>query len=285
MNVENRVRDNMMLLQEVFKRTRAFVEKKHNTPSILEFIDQYSDSKFISIAYEAAAMGLALKDLEKSNKLDLWQDFFNNHGQLHAVQVHVGLGWACGQKRLDPKIWINDLEPLLAWRIWDGYGYYDGFFRKRKVLQGVLPEKISKKALSPYWQGVGRSFWYTSKGNYDKLEKIVANILPLYQADFWRGIGIASTYVGGQTLTEVQDLWQFVGRYQAQLAAGAALAIQSKAAANTLTKESEIIANEWCKLPILKIVDLVKNNAMHSVVANAALYNAWIKSIDEAFNC
>lgn len=284
MGEENKVADKMMILQERFKSTKAFVEEGHDIPSIIQFINQETDREFVSIAYEAAAMGLALRDLKEGTTLDTWQLFLDDYAEQHRVQVYIGLGWACGQQRLNPNLWVQKLAPLYAWRIWDGYGYYDGFFRKRKVLQGSLPENISEKELSVYWQGVGRSFWYTCKGNRDKLQKIETQIPSNYQLDFWRGIGIASTYVGGLGLEECKELWQLAGIHQPQLRAGAGLAIKSRAAANTIVEDTQIIAKEWCQLPILKIIDLLTNKAIDSTVANAMPYHTWIAKLDKAFN-
>lgn len=284
MKSEYKIADKMAVLQDLFKSTKAFAEAQPEPSSIMAFIHKQTEEEFISIAYEAAAMVLALQDLEKGTDLDSWQYFLDNYAKEHAVQVYIGLGWACGQERLDPMQWIETLNPLFAWRIWDGYGYYDGFFRKRKVLQGVLPEKISKKGLPVYWQGVGRSFWYTCKGNKTKLQKVSTQIPSNYQADFWRGIGLANTYVGGQSRKECQEIWQMAGPYQAQLRAGALLAIKSRSDAKTIVAYTEMIAEEWCKLPVLKIIDLLKNKVLDSTVADIVIYHTWIEKLDEGFD-
>lgn len=282
--MERNINNKMMALQGLFKTTKAFAEGKPELSSIIEFINEQGEEEFVSIAYEAAAMALALQDLEKGTTLDTWRLFLDNYASDHAVQVYVGLGWACGQERLNPMHWIQELTPLYAWRIWDGYGYYDGFFRKRKVLQGVVPETISEKGLSVYWQGVGRSFWYTCKGDLAQLQKVVTKIPSNHQVDFWRGIGIACTYVGGQSLENCRKVWEMAGAYQAQLRAGAILAIKSRFDANTVVKDTEMIAQEWCKLPILKIIDLLKNKVLDSTVADAMVYHTWIAKLDEGFD-
>lgn len=280
----NKVVDKMTSLQELFKSTKAFVEKSPELASVMAFINEQGENEFISIAYEAAAMVLALQDLEKGTTLDTWKDFLNNYGSQHAVQIYIGLGWACGQKRLDPMRWIPEFPPLLAWRIWDGYGYYNGFFRKRKVLQGIVPETISEKGLSVYWQGVGRSFWYTCKGDKIQLQKVSTKIPSNYHTDFWRGIGIACTYVGGQSLTNCQEIWQLAGDYQAQLRTGAALAIKSRLDANTMVKDTELIAQSWFQFPVSKIIDVLKNQVLRSIVLDAAIYHRLIETLDERFD-
>jgi len=284
MKAEKNIADKMAILQALFKSTKAFVEEQPALSSVVDFIHQQKEEEFISIAYEAAAMVLALQDLQKGRNLDTWQYFLEHYASKHAAQVYIGLGWACGQERLDPTEWIERFNPLFAWRIWDGYGYYDGFFRKRKVLQGLLPENISQKGLSVYWQGVGRSFWYTCKGNKVKLQKVSTQIPSNYQADFWRGIGLANTYVGGQSRKDCQAIWQMAGPYQAQLRAGAILAIKSRSDANTIVKYTEMIAEEWCKLPIMKIIDRLKNKVLDATLENTVVYHTWIEKIDEGFD-
>lgn len=284
MKGENNIVDKMASLQELFKSTKLFVEGRPELSSVIEFINEQAEEEFISIAYEAAAMVLALQDLEKGTTLDTWRDFLDNYAHQHAVQIYIGLGWACGQNRLDPMLWIPTLTPLFTWRIWDGYGYYNGFFRKRKVLQGDVPETITKKGLPLYWQGVGRSFWYTCKGNRTQLQKVSTKIPSNYQADFWRGIGIACTYVGGQKLTDYQEIWEMAGAYQAQLRTGAALVIKSRSDANTIVKDTEIIAQNWFNLSILKILDLLKNKVLDSTVENEVIYHTLIVKLDERFD-
>jgi len=280
MEPEHTIVDKMRTLQDLFKSTQAFVKEGHELPSIVQFIHQETETKkeFISIAYEAVAMGLALQDLEKGTTLKTWQTLLNTYASQHATQVYIGLGWACAQQRLDPSIWIPQMTPLLAWRIWDGYGYYDGFFRKRKILQGTFPENISEKGLSVYWQGVGRSFWYTCKGDRTALQKIALKIPLEYKESFWRGIGIASTYVGGQSLVDCRELWELAGIYQLQLCVGATLAIKSRAGASAIVKDTEIIAQEWCKLPIPKIINMLDEKAM-----DATSYHTWIAKIEKSF--
>ncbi len=284
MEFENKVVHKMTLLQEIFKSTRALVDKEEALPQIVQSIHEQTKGAFISIAYEAASMSLALRDLEQGTDLTIWQLFLDKYAKEHRVQVYVGLGWACAQERLNPRLWVAELATLSAWRIWDGYGYYDGFFRKRKVLQGTFPKGISEKELSVYWQGVGRSFWYTCQGDRTKLQKILTKIPLSYQVDLWRGIGIASTYVGGLSLMECQELWNLAGVYQPQLAAGAALAVKSRSDANTIVKDTELMAKEWCKLPVLKIVDLLRNKVLDSTVADAKDYHTWVLKLDQTFN-
>jgi len=223
------------------------------------------------------------KDLQNGNDLVFWSDFLQNYAENHATQVHIGLGWALGQERLSTDEYLDKLQPLLSWRILDGYGYYDGFFRRRKVLQGLLPEGVVGQAVNVYTQGVGRSLWYTSKGSISKLLKMIEMLPQERHADLWRGIGIASTYVGGLDTELSHKLWEVAGSYQNRLAAGAALAIKSRVAAKTIAEEDKNHRNEWCQLTIFQLVSLLKQMEPPLNVDSRDTYHLWITNIDEVF--
>lgn len=283
MQVTEQIVNKTILLQELFKTTQQFVETESNLDLISDYLEQ-QNIEFISIAYEATAMVLAQKDLAKGNTLSLWKAFLIQKGQYHAIQIHIGLGWALGQKRLNPEPYITNLEPLLAWRVWDGYGYYDGFFRKRKTLQGLLPEHINERAMMVYTQGIGRSLWYTCKADLSKLQQLIDAFSTDRKIDIWRGVGIASTYVGGGDVSYWQQLWNMAAPYQPQLAAGAALAIKSRNLAKTIVQDTELIAHEWLQLSITQIVNLLEKKASDSIVASPWVYHTWIAKIDKEFN-
>ena len=58
--------------------------------------------------------------------------------------------------------------------------------------------------LPAYIQGFGRSLWYTTKGNFNKVTKIIDAFDEKYQKHLWRGLGVAIAYVGGLS----QEEWE-----------------------------------------------------------------------------
>lgn len=277
--IENRIET----LQRLFKEAQALAEGEHRVSILVEQIETFPKD-FISIGYEAVAMHLATRDLQEKNDLIAWTDFLNNHAQKHAVQVHIGLGWALAQQRLVVTDYLNILNPFLAWRILDGYGYYDGFFRRRKVMQGVFPEDIHGVALEVYSQGIGRSLWYLSKGNLEKLAELLAALPSAWGKDLWRGIGIASTYIGGGEKQHWQNLWQQAAGFQPQLAAGAALAVKSRVDAESQAFTIDNNSFLWCGLNPIEITNLLqqKRNELNKIPSHDQ-YHAWVNAIDNAF--
>lgn len=114
----NNVVDKMTSLQELFKSTKDFVEKSPELASVMAFIQEQGENEFISIAYEAAAMALALQDLEKGTTLDTWNDFLDNYGSQHAVQIYIGLGLrikTIGSNAMDSRITPFACMAYLGW--------------------------------------------------------------------------------------------------------------------------------------------------------------------------
>jgi hypothetical protein len=273
----NPIVDKMQVLQQIFKDAKSYAEQEQDLEEIAKHLQSFA-GEFISIAFEATAMALALKDFGQ------WTFFLNNYGQKHAVQVHVGLGWALAQGRKDGSALVAGLAPLLGPRVWDGYGYYDGFFRRRKALQSIMPEGLNKKAVAVYTQGLGRSFWYTSKGAIDKLLLLVEQLPNERHRDLWRGIGIASTYVGGGTAEQWEQLWNTAGTYQAQLATGAALAIKSRISADSLLDDEMLSSSLWCQMGVRELVQFLEKNEPSKEISTDDIYHNWIILIDDYFN-
>lgn len=278
--MELSVVERMQRLQQVFKSAKAIAEATTDLAKLAEEIETLDDV-FISVAYEAASMGVALRDLSSGNDLVQWKKWLDNYGQAHATQVYIGLGWALGQQQLNPIDFITVETPILSWRIIDGCGYYDGFFRKRKVQQGIYPNTLTNNVLEVYMQGVGRSLWYTTKGNFSKLEKWLSALPQEFLPSLWRGVGIASTYVGGGTTEYWQELYQKADVYQANLLAGVVMAVSSRVKAQTV-KFCHLGGFEtWIEMSAKEANILAENAKKEALLAGNNAYETWIKTMDK----
>lgn len=243
------IRARMNCLQAVFKQAKEYA----TTSEDVEAMAIYNNTlvaPFVSVAYEATAMVLAIADSNAGDNLRLWAKLLSQHKE-HATQIYIGLGWALAQERKRWNSYLEDLNPIYTWRVVDGYGYYDGFFRRRKVFQGSYPEGLTEEALSVYMQGLGRSLWYTSKGEVTKLLSLLNKLPQVQLPNLWRGIGIASTYVGGEELKMgVPTLRNAIGSYQAAFVTGAAMAIESRKKAAIIDHYSQWASEEWCQMSV-----------------------------------
>ena len=77
------------------------------------------------------------------------------------------------------------------------------------------------------------------------ISNIVENFNEAWQADLWRGIGIAVAYVGGCDDAALKKIWEFAGMHHKQLACGAALVAKSRQDAKTSTNDTDRCSRLW----------------------------------------
>jgi hypothetical protein len=273
----------METIQTVFQQVQALFSENSGYSQVLPQLDDF-DLAFRSIAYEAASMCIALKDLAAGDELTNWFIFLNGNGALHATQVHVGLGWALAQQQLNPLNYLAPLTPMMRYRVLDGYGYYEGIFRRRKaIIAKQLPTFNDVTALSAYCQGLGRSIWYINKGEVTGAKIMIEGFAQASWPDLWRGLGIAITYVGGCTIDGLNQIWAAAGPYRAQLQAGAAMATISRYNAGYFTPSSKIICGHWLKQNEDELVTLNKN-LISKIDLNANnAYAMWLSRLEKSF--
>ena len=273
---------NIETIQKIFLEAKAFAEKEKDVDEIVAYLENIS-GRFLSIAYEGVSMGLALKILSEDHPLDSWSEFLHKYAQKHSVQFHIGLGWAFAQKRKSPENYLHKMTPLSRWRVLDGYGYYEGLFRRRKPFQHLLSNKFKENELKAYSFGLGRSLWYRCKGNIDSLLSLIKD-LPIYQQkDLWRGVGVASSYVGGGDDVLWQSLWIAAAEFQPQLAAGSAMCLWSVNNAKILFNSGFCLACQWSGLKEHELINIMKKKETTLNLKSENVYFLWVNIIDEMF--
>lgn len=214
--------------------------------NLLEAALNSTENEFRSIAYEAAAMQLATKDISANDAFHHWRLFIKGPGVKHLTQSHIGLGWAMAQQQFPVFPFIETLEPLMQCRVIDGYGYYEGIFRKRRSIgEQQIPSTLRNKFLRAYDQGLGRSLWYASKGYCEKIAAMVETFPASRHKDLWRGIGTACAYVGGFDENLLIQLASASG-HGIQLSIGATLVSRSRAEAGAHNRYIDMACRIWC---------------------------------------
>ena len=275
----NSISDVMSRIRSIHEDAQLFAASEQNDNALIAYLEA-TDTQFRSIAYEGAAMSRGLLDISLGDTLPHWTAYMDRT-KPHSVQVHIGLGWALAQRQVPLNSYLQSLSPIMQARVLDGYGYYDGMFRNRtSVRDKVIPEVIKGTDLHAYDQGVGRSLWYIAKGDLIKLNKLIEGFDDSRKADLWRGIGIASAYVGGCDESMLQSLWQEAGAYQRALAAGAVFLAHSRDDASTINEETELTCRTWCKLSAAKVVALM-DQAHPDPATTSDSYIRWVKAIEE----
>jgi hypothetical protein len=277
MSSENTVAQKMERIQAIFREVQ---DSYPHSPAP----DSY-DAEFRSIAYEAMSMCIALHDLKTEQQLNKWFDFLNKSGIAHATQIHVGLGWALAQTETDISVILPELDPMMRYRVVDGYGYYDGIFRRRKsILNQQKPEFTDPVACAAYDQGLGRSMWYLNNGVIAGAKAMLQKLPAERHTDLWRGMGIATVYVGGCNEETLREIAQSAEKYIPQLAAGAAMALVSRHYAGFISDSNALVASTICHRPVEEI--LSANEALRSNLDlnGEDAYMKWVDELESTFS-
>lgn len=272
----NTAAQKMEFIREVFQAAKVFCAGENDLEKIVAYCEN-ANSEFRSIAYEAASMQIGLREFEANNQLQNWKHFSDELAKPHAAQIYAGLGWAVAQEVLESEQITGNLPPLLRFRVADGCGYYDGTFRNRQTVRmKAVPTYISEKELPAYYQGLGRSLWYISKGDAAKTNELLLGFSASRHAAMWRGVGIAVAYVGGCDEATLNELKIISGNFLLQLKCGVALAARSRMQAGSITEDvefcSQIIYNRSAAEVTQITIDLEGDD-----------YFQWLNSIENSF--
>lgn len=214
-------------------------------------------------AYEGAGMGLAALDILAPWKNRL-QTFAEGLASAHKYTLYVGMGLALARLRRPPERYLAHLDPLLCWVVVDGYGFHEGFFSwKRTVQEKRIPARLSRYACRLFDQGLGRSIWFASGALVDRVTAIVGTFPLARQADLWSGVGMACSYAGGASRSEMEILQESAGLYRTQLARGAAVAAKGRQDANNPAPHTELACQVFCGLSsadAVHILDVTSKN-------------------------
>ncbi len=274
---------NISLIQEVFWEAKSILSQASRDLSMGDFLKNVP-ADFISIAYEGMSMAIAddaLKQAEVS--FDTWHTFFGQYGRIHGAQIYIGLGWAFGQHQINPSTYAHLFDKGLYWRVYDGLGYYEGLFKKGSLQKQQFSVCIDAHSRGPYMQGVGRSLWHLTKADLTQLSTHIRSFERQYHADLWRGIGLASAYVGGLKFNTLHELNEMSGDYLTNLSAGAAMAYYSRFKADTFNEANF----DWCKIwnnqTIDELVSLMRRIEHQHCHCKVLDYHAWINSMDNLY--
>jgi hypothetical protein len=166
---------------------------------------------------------------------------FLKRAKKHTKQVLIGIGWAIAQEKNRSLIFTEMFDEAMLYSIWDGCGYYDGFLRQRQTIKNQNRlTYIDPKDYKAYDEGIGRSLWYLSKGDTEKVQKMVQGFSVDRHSDLWRGIGIACSYVGGFDESTLVSLRISAGEHAKQLYIGNAMVKASRMEAASPTIDMEV---------------------------------------------
>jgi hypothetical protein len=199
--------------------------------------------------------------------------------------IHVGIGWVWARMPFGFRHRQIKLDSLLGWLAFDGWGFHEGFFHWPKYIGGQpAPKKFCGYQRRVFDQGLGRSFWFVNGGNIELIAQTLANFPAARQPDLWSGIGLAATYAGIINETSLGELHETAGKFQPQLAQGAAFAAKARQRAGNATEYTSLATRIICGLSATeaaRITDEALNNLPAD--ANVPAFEIWRCRIQNYF--
>jgi hypothetical protein len=181
--------------------------------------------EFRGIAYEGAGMGLMLLDglLPYTKRLPR---FLAGPGAAYRPLVLVGAGLVLPRIPVDAQRYTAREGGFDRWFILDGVGFFAGFFDWRKTIdQQVRPRRFRGYALRAFDQGLGRSMWFSTGANVDRISAAIGRFPPSRRSDLWSGVGLACAYAAGVLDGDaIGRLLRAAGSDGSHVAAGTAMA-------------------------------------------------------------
>jgi hypothetical protein len=231
-------------------------------------------------------MGLALLD-----HLTPWQPsriaaFLKNAGNRHAYMLHVGVGWVWARLPFFVPRRERELDPLLRWLAFDGWGFHEGFFHwPDYVAAQPWPRRIRRPyECRVFDQGLGRSFWFVNGGNVAWIERTIGNFPKERQRDLWSGIGLAAVYAGGVAESSLVELRKAGGVFRPELAQGACFAAKARERAGNLTDYTEMAVQALCGMAAIEAARLTDSTVENLPASGAEpAYEVWRSRIQGQF--
>jgi hypothetical protein len=258
-------------------------------PTALEGALRQIESENQGFAFEGAGMALALLDLLTPWPSSRLETFLRGPGEPHVYMVTIGAGWAAARVGFGMKQLVAQLDPVLGWLAYDGYGFHEGYFHPRRTIEAKRrPRRIRGHGARIFDTGLGRSLWFVGCATPDGVARRIASFEPDRQADLWAGAGLACAYAGGVTDAEIDRLWKRAGPHRGALAQGAAFAAKARQRAGIPAEHTRRAVERICDTGVdvaAKLCDTELARAASDAGAGAAqpVYEVWRTRIRETF--
>jgi hypothetical protein len=214
---------------------------RHDVGGVLDEELEAIDAERRGFAYEGAAMATVLRDLLSPVQRSRWEALLARHGDRHVYMLHVGAGWALARTRWRLGRFLARREDLLRWLVLDGYGFHEGYFRPKRFFSDTpRPAPFAGYGGRAFDQGLGRSLWFYSGADVDRVAERIAHFDQSRAIDLWSGIGLAAAYAGGCDRGDLARLCELAGATRPALAQGVAFAAAARQRAGNPSTSAEL---------------------------------------------
>lgn len=209
-------------------------------------LDAYPE-ELRGFAYEGAGVGFAALDSFLPWKRRT-RDFITGPGARYMFAIYLGAGMGLARIHRKPEPFRARLgDPVFSWVVLDGYGFHEGFFaRRRYVEERAVPRRLSGYALRAFDHGLGRSIWFSTGADVDRVVATIDAFPPERRIDLWSGVGLACGYTGGVDRLAMERLRAAAGAHRPQLAVGVVIAAKARHQVGNLSENNEIACEVLC---------------------------------------
>lgn len=258
------VRDRLETIGRAFLRGYNLALAEPNTADLAHRLDRV-EIETRGFAYEGAAMGLALLGFVMPWRRRSLPNFLEQAGAPHVYMAHVGIGWALAalRLRLDPT--LARLDPLLAWLVIDGFGFYHGYFHwRRHIRRHAVPRRLHGYGRRVFDQGLGRSLWFVAGADPIAVASAIQAFPHVRWADLWSGAGLACAYAGGVGGQAISTLMAAAGAYRPHVAQGVCFAAKARSRAGNPAAHTALACDVVWGLPA-ETVAAISDQALDGV--------------------
>jgi len=255
-------------------------------------------SEYKGFAYEGAAMGLGLMDQLFPWRSSQFSIFLTDARNLYPYLTYVGLGWSLARlpggivnfskrlvESLSPSTETASNNSLLTCLVIDGYGFHQGYFVWKKYVQEKFePIYLPPACLPLFNQGLGRSLCFVLGMDGERIATTIKQFPQSRQADLWSGVGLAVTYAGGLTGSDIESLKKQSQEYLPAFAQGVAFAAKARQRANYVPEHTVLVCQLVWGQPVEVIANLT-DTKLWDLPLNSKLeaYRIWRQRLQQAF--
>ena len=189
-------------------------------------------NELVGFFNEGIGMGLYTLDLFSFTKKDRFWNFIKEKGKHHEYMSYIGAGIASGVFFNRPfRKFVERADPTSGLLILNGLGFYYAYFHPKKTLNKFyVPRNVKKDPffIDCYDNGIGRALWFYHGGRPDKIAETIGKFPAERQGAIWSGVGLAATYAGGVSKSNIELLKRIAGKHTISLGEGAVLATHTR---------------------------------------------------------
>ncbi|HTQ80289.1 MAG TPA: DUF1702 family protein [Thermoanaerobaculia bacterium] len=180
---------------------------------------------WVGFAFEGAGAARAAEDLVTPWRSRRLETFTHGTAADHDYIATVGAGLALARLPFAAR-WLDrysrTIDPLLAWCVADGVGFYHGMFRHRSAIGrcAAPPAYLSAAERQLFDAGLGRSLWWVEGASPERIRGAIARFPAARQAELWCGVGLACAYAGGVGAQALRTLLAHAGAARSDLLSG-----------------------------------------------------------------